>query len=431
MKNTLVFLLPILALAVVASAVSAQTAAVNNSGTSMLIVDPLTCKVVNACAFAPTQTTRGHTIGFDGAVYASWWTVNGLGRLDLSTCKWTTVCRDTTNAIAGAPYQPVVNNEAIGGPGFWCVDGNAPPSPCPANCRNTFLTDLNGPCVLDCCFPNTFTPMSDAYAHPFMCGLFIGVGYSTSDKTISMYPLAVKPGSCYSSMRMCTLAYGCHFDALLHEDCRLYCWSNSTAFTGFEVVDLQTWKCTLCKVTGIKPTSGNAAVWNDPWELPGRLAHIVHDSDHMCYTVDLSSCPNAPVIKTGGPLPTGTYDTGREVEESQLTSWLTGPGSTRVFHLNFGPGAGGMNYALAPSLVCCARAPLKVGKLELWFQPDIFTQLGLLGALPYTAAGPLSRSGTAQVKWGLNQLGVCACWIAIAYNNLGVQDISNRIAVRM
>ncbi len=416
-----------LAVLLLAGAAAAQRAWVTGTTTSpVYLVDPTLCRV-SSCTIG-SESSRGLTVGHDGGIYLSGWTTNGILRVDPNTCAVTTICTDTTNLVLGAPYDPVVNNEAVGGPGLWIVDGNAPPSPpSPAGQRNTAIVDIRGSaCTMDCWFPNTQIPLSWCGRDPFNCGQFIGVGFTTSDFNVTRYGLSGGVlGSCVTST-VCSMTEPAQYDAFLGQDCHVWVWNSSPAGNvGFTRVDTRTGTCQTCSVGITHSGAGYAGVWVDPPERPGHTAYVAYD-DGMLYTIDLNTCTITTMCRSGIVAPTNA----NSVEENQLTSWLNAPGGTRTFHLNFGPVPAGTRYVLVPSLTRTCRRPIMAGNLEIWFDPDANTLLGLQGLLPYQPFGSLPTTGERDVTWNLRHFGACGVyWIAGALGPNRLIDVSNVIKV--
>jgi len=424
----------------VASSIGAQNAIIDG-GTVGLVINPVT-PTVSSFAVLPAQQTRGLTIGPDGKFYWSWWTVNGIGVYDPVGGSWTTLVADPTNQLMGAPYQPAVDNEAIGGPGLFCVDGNPAPTSVTTvtGFRNLFRVDVNAAtAAVDALFANTITPMADFYANPHKAGEYVGVGFSTSDQTVRAFvpqggPTTIVPGV------IATLTQPCQYDALIHDDTHLYCWTSTAAtsvassFVGFERVDLLTGATTTIPVSGITHAGvGYAACWNEPWELPGRKAYVFYDGTDALYSVDLSTNPTSAVAIAAGVVPAATYSTAREIEENQLTSYRVGTG--RVFHMNFGANGAGKNYILAPSLFGYGGPTVLPGGRELWLIPDGFTALAIGNVLPGApgqTVGILDKTGQKDVKFDLGvRVGVSARWVAVVLDSGRIADVSNIVNLTM
>lgn len=418
------------ALVVLGSTAVAQLGYLTGPSTSdVWTVDPSTC-TIRTCSTGKSEASRGIAVGYDGALYMSAWTTNGIFRIDPVQCAVTTICADATNAIVGAPYDPVVNNEAVGGPGLWVIDGNPAPAPAPANSRNTALVDILGKtCVMDCWFPDSgpgATPMSFACNDPFGCGKFIGVGYSTSDLNVTRFELGNgKPGTCVTTT-ICTMTEPCQYDAFVGEDCAIYAW-NSTANgnVGFTRIDTRTGACTTCSVGITHTGTGFAGVWADPPERLGNQAYVAYE-DGVIYTVDLNKCAVVTMCKSGLTGVTNAHS----VEENELTSWLNKDG-TRTFHINFSattPSAA--FWVLVPSIARDCKRPFVAAGHEVWFTPDVHSYLGLGGALPYVPFGIL-QGGVGQALWRLPLIGYNGgYWIAIAFDrNSQVLNVSNVIKV--
>lgn len=380
-----------------------------------------------------SQATRGNCVGPNGDVYVSMWTTNGIFEVDPNTGAITTICADATNATIGAPYDPVVNNEAVGGPGLWVVDGNPAPAPVPTGNRNTVLVDINGlACTLDCYMSSTtYTPLSWSGQHPYNPGEFVTLGFTTSDMKADSYALATTPGSPCVITTVCVATNGFQYDGFMGEDCNLYGWSSSTTFVGFNKVDVANNACTTIALPITHTGTGYAACWADVPEAPGFNAYVAYQDGNV-YTVDM----NTATITTMGPIvfPGGvtTVTNANNAEENQLSSWLQTPGGVRNFHLNFGANDAGNAYYLAPSLTRNCTNPLTLSGLELWFTVDQITLFGLSGFLPYAPSGILDANGEADVTWNLGQLGIqTAYWVALTINGGNVLDISNVMCVNM
>lgn len=414
------------AVLLLAGAATAQRAYVTGTSTNPIyIVDPITC-TTSSCAIG-TESSRGIAVGHDGAIYMSAWTTNGIFRVDPNTCAITTICQDPTNSVIGAPYDPVMNNEAVGGPGLWVVDGNGAPAPAPAAQRNTVLVDIVGTaCTMDCWFSNTQVPLSWSGPDPFNCGQFIGVGFTTSDFNVTRYSLAGGVLGTCTTATVCSLTEPAQYDAFLGEDCHVWVWNSSaTGNVGFTRVDTRTGTCVTCAVAITHTGTGYAGVWADPPERPGHMGYIAY-GDGMIYTVDLNTCTITTMCQSG----ITTATNANSVEENQLTSWLNAPGGTRNFHVNFGTVPAGTQYVLVPSLIRNCQTPLIAGNLEIWFDPDLNTILGLQGLLPYQPVGSLPTTGERDITWNLNHFGVCGVyWIAGALGPSGLIDVSNVIKV--
>lgn len=403
------------ALALLGSAGVAQKGYLTGFSTSKVwTVDPTTC-TVQTCRTGTSESSGGITVGYDRAIYMSAWSTNGFLRIDPVQCTTTTICSDRTNRVLGSPYDPAVNNEAVGGPGLWVVDGNSAPSPAPSGSRNTALVDiLGGTCVMDCWFPDTgpgSKPKSFAVNDPQSCGKFIGVGYSTKDMYVTRYELGNgKPGPCVTTT-ICKMREPSVWDAFLGEDCAIYVWNSSRyGNVGFTRVDTQTGSCTTCSI-GIPHAGPNAGVWADPPEVPGNRAYVAN-ADGKIYTVDMDKCAVVTICRSG----LTSVTNAQSVEENELTSWLNKDG-TRTFNINFGSSVpSNALFVLVPSIIRDCKAPLIAGGYEIWFTPDVYTFLGLGSALPYTPIGTLS-GGAAQSIWRLPLLGYNgAYWIAMAFD---------------
>jgi len=315
---------------------------------TLILVDPARKEVTSSFPFPTNQAARG-VAASGGFAYVGMWTDNGIQRVDLNNGKWETIVKDSTNQVLGAPYQPVIDNGAIGGPGLVVVDGNPPPAPFTG--RNLATIDIrNRSFALDSVFPSIHLPMSDAFADPYIPDEIIGVGFSTSDQNVISIPISRKAQNVTPQV-ITRLKQPCLYDALIHENQKLYSWSSSPSFVGFECVDLDRLNSSqLIPVTGITHTgTGYGAWWNDPHENPGRKVFGVLDGNDTLYEVDLAQNPApATAIKTTPGLPSSTYTTGRSIEEAELTSWRLGPGS-RNFHLDFGPAHGGRSTSSCPA----------------------------------------------------------------------------------
>jgi len=348
------------------------------------------------------ETTRGITPGYDGRAYTGGWTTNGIVAYDFNASSWSVVAQDSTNSIAGAPYQPIVDNGALGGPGLVCVDGNGAPSPFTG--RNLFTCDIRrGTIALDSVFSNTFTPMADLFADPRKPDQVIAVGWNTTDQNVIRIPICRQARNVTPQI-VTTLKMPCTYDAVLLEDQRLYCWSASNSFVGFECVDLDRIASSqLIPVTGI-PFSGTGygAFWNDPHENPGRRVYGIFDGNDTLYDIDMSRNPApATAIKTNSPIPTQTYITGRSIGDAELTSWRMGPGR-RNFHLNFGAAHANQTFVLVPSLIGHGPSIGLPNGREFNFVPDLTTILAVHNILPGAVGktvGTLDSRGEADIPF--------------------------------
>jgi hypothetical protein len=433
-----------LILAGMALPAAAQTAVVYDfNGSRLLRIDPS----------GPTITTlprpyfgRGHCFSHDGGLYMGVWSPGApawLARLDLTTRAVTTVARGSSATHFGAPYVPCLDAEARDGPGVWVFDGTSTQTSTihvirkPKACR---VDVTSGTITWDNIVPTPWVPMADAYPDPHQADRVLAVGFWFYNNQIGLHTIYGAPTEA-SPKVVSTLDHPCAYDAFLHEDRRVYCWTNFTPtpkipwfpqFVGLHAMDAK---------TGVKqsiplslPATNNdpwAAVWNEPWEKPGRIAYIACDADDTLYKVDLLASPPAAVSVT--KLPAGLYIHGREVEEAQLASWRKGP-TGRVFHLNFGAALGGKSYLLAPSLAGYAGAPVLLpgSGLELWMQPDGFTAIAALGLLPYPAWGILDGTGQRSVTFDVGvRIGLDFVWTALVVDQGKVLDVSNLILVSM
>ncbi len=415
----------------------AQTALVGEYP-DVYVIDPI-AGTSKRIPLSPAQSSRGHTFGPDGKLYTSYWTTNGIGVLDLTTTTWSVLVNDTTNRIMGAPYQPVFNCEAVGGPGIWCIDGNPIPTTITTLAgRNTFLVDVNAKTfAIDGWFESPtaaqVVPMSDSYTNPHVAGEFLGVGFATSDLNITGHTIQGGPTK-YVPRKIATLKNPCFYDALIHEDAKLYCWcytSTTPTFLGFEVVDLKAGTTTTIPVTGITGT-GYAAVWNEPWEMKGKIAYIVLNG--ICYSVDLTKNPApATAIKITPALLTGSYHTARENQETQLYSYTDGK-TGRTFHLNLGKAYAGKTFILAPTLAGYA-GPTTVGGSEIAIATDWTTALAIFNVLPGAfgkTVGVLDANGEADVVFDLGvKLNLDVLWIAGVQDNNLIPDATNVVNVKM
>jgi len=409
---------------------------------SVFFFDSASGKITTAIPQATSQSARGACFGPTGLIYASAWTTNGIDVLDPTTGAWINSMQvtDPTNAIMGAPYQPCPNYDNVGGFGLMCVDGNAPPSPpAPASHRNTFIVDYAGTKPTfraDGYFPNTKVPMSDFYPNLLANGPgeeFVGVGFYTSDQTVSLYPLAQNPPSVITPKVVATLPYPSRYDATWCEDGNLYIVSDDTQ-NGMvmQIADIRTQKVTTVAIQGLPSTAAYAAVWAAPWEQPGMKGWICSDQDDNIYSVDLFARPMVvtKVVALGQAV---SVNTGRHAEECQLCSWRESQPGARTFVANFGGSHGGKLCVLAPSISGILKFPFQVGGLELHLKLDTATLLGLQGLLPYPNAVFLATNGQASFLWrGFGvQLGIRSYWQAVVIDTTGIVEASNIINVEI
>jgi len=385
------------------------------------------------------QATRGSCFGPFGRIYYSAWTSNGIDVLDPVTGTWIKALQvtDSSNAIMGAPYQPVPFYDNVGGFGLFCIDGNSVTTP--ANHRNTFIVDYSTTTPTfraDGYFPNTAVPMSDLYPNLFATGPgedFVSVGFYTSDQTVALYPLAVNPPSVIAPKTLVTLPYPSRYDATWCEDGNLYVPSDDTQNNMvMQVVDIRAKKVTTVPIQGLPATVGYAAIWAAPWEQPGMKGWICSDTDDTIYTVDLFARPMVvtSVVALGQAV---SVNTGRHAEECQLASWLEKQPGARTFFANFGPAFGGKVCVLVPSLSGIRKVPFQVGGLELHLQLDTATLLGLQGLLPYPNTIVLATNGQGSFLWrGFGaKLGIRSYWQALVIDQGGFVEASNLINVEI
>ena len=441
------FITLLLAVGCLPTVATAQIAAVEDERDNMYIVDPVKgTTVAITWQNVGADSSRGHTWGPDGKLYVSMWTLNGISVLDTATKVWTTLVNDPVNRIMGAAVQPVFNLDHIGGPGLFCWDTNSPPSPFPSGNQvytNYFTVDVNKKTFL---LDAVVTPThwndwrSDLYRNPHKAGEFIQVGHAKQE-VIPVKITGVPTAVTGLLPPIVTLPHHGNYDSLIHEDQKLYVWSANTSFVGFQVVDLVAKTVTLLPVTGTSAT-GEAAVWEDPPENPGRIAYVIDRPSGACWRVDLLTGVATTVALTP-PMPATTGGrTGRSQQEAQLLSWKTGKNKTeRNFHINFGPSVGvGALYVLYPSVPALGGgySPVAIpipGGLELWVTPDAFSFLALANSLPGTqnnTVGLLSASGEADVLFDIGiQLGIDVVWQAGLLKGGGAADLSNTIRVNL
>lgn len=399
----------------------------------------------------PTEGCEGLTWSHDGMIYLSAWTTNGILKIDPSTgAVVATVCQDPTNLVLGAPYTPVIDNEASGGPGLWCIDGNFTSTS--TLLRNTAHIDtVSQTCGIGCTFPTSITPASDALPHPLKCGTFVCVGYQNLDMNVYEFVRNGSTGPC-AITTLCTLPAEAHGNAFIHDDDNLYVWGydrSLPAFTGLMKVDLRTGVCSTIAITS---AFSNAAVWNEPHGFVGRDAWAYIDQGDRVIRVDLTTGAVTPFWSNR----TDDFDHARERHASQLTSWVDASNpAKRTFHVNFSrsnySGADRpTHYLLVPSTLTPSggstppatfnvpRQPSQPPILiEAWFVPDVFSYLAVTGALSplYKAYGSLDANQEADVVVDTTSLGLptstCMHWIAFAWGPRGAIDVSNRIPVRI
>jgi len=389
-------------------------------------------------AAGSSQRNRGGMFGPDGLIYVSLIDYNGLGALDPVTGAWPRFVGDFRNDVMGFPYQPALNFDNVGGIGFCLIDGNQPPSPpAPAASKNTVLVDFaTNRYTLDGWFPNTEVDMSDFYPNLFNPGEFVGVCYYANDHTVSGYPLAQNPPEALSLTTLATVSslHRVYYDSCWAEDGNLYLWAGSDS--GIFQVDIRTGASTLLPVTGLASGMTYGCMWNEPWEKSGMIAYVLPRTDQVVYSIDLAARP-LKAVATGLVIPAtqGTrVNTGREAEESQLTSWWTGAGpGQRTFHLNFGQGHAGEIAILLPSATGLAANPLVLNGLEVYLAIDSISLSGLTNVLPYTPMVTLDTSGQFDVIWkGTGaRLGVSAFWQAVTMKGSTFTDASNIISVNL
>ncbi len=419
-----------------------QTAVVYDWPSKLLRVDPNGPALTT---FERPYFGRGHCFAHDGGLYMGVWSPGGpasLERLDFTSSTVTTVARGTSPVHFGAPYVPCLDFEAQDGPGVWIFDAAAISTLAPQmkSCR---VDVTRGTIAWDNIHPISWPgslPMSDAYPSPFQADRVIGVGFYTRSNDIGLWKIHGTPTYATPTI-VCNFDHPCAYDAFLHEDRRVYCWTSYVPpssrptwpqFIGLHVVDVSTAvKQSIPLPLPLSTTDPWAAAWNEPWEKPGRIAYIACDTDDTLYKVDLLATPPTAVSLT--KLPPGNYIHGREVEEAQLASWRKGA-TGRIFHLNFGPAMAGKSYVLAPSLAGFAGAPLLLpgSGLELWMLPDVFTTIALLGHLPYNAQGLLDGTGQRAVTFDAGvRVGLDFVWAAQVVDSSKVLDVSNLILVSM
>jgi hypothetical protein len=434
---------PVLALSCLASAAFAQSGFVGQGNTKMLLIDPTGSGKATAYDWSATGTdaggSRGHVIGHDGRLYRSAWKINGIVVNDWQSTTPTVanLVFDTTNRVMGGPYQPVLDLNHKGGPGIACVDGNPAPAPAPNGFRNWFTVDINAPSfAVDGYFRTADVPMSDCFRNPFNSKQFVTVGFSTTDPKVSTWEL---PGgsSLFTASTVVSLSNPCQYDAMIHEDQKLYCWTSvANGPIGFQVVDLKTGFQAFQSISNISHIgAGYACVWNEPFEKPGRIAYVLQDSTtaavaEKLYRVDLLT-GKATLIPL--KIPPGTYSTGRSIEESQLISWKDATKKTkRRFHINFGKVKSGDTYILFPTLAGYGPKVTIHGQ-ELYLIPDFASSLAASNKLGAKTVGVYSStSGQVDIDIDLGvELGADVVWAAARLSAGKVVDISNYIIVRM
>ncbi len=413
-------------------------AAIFGSSTYIVLFDSHAGKSTTLIAQSTVQQSRGAMFGPTGLIYMSAWTTNGIEVLDPVQRVWikSLAVADPTNNLMGAPYQPAPNYDNLGAFGVWCVDGNPPPTSLnpPANSRNSFVVDYSvSPPTFraDGFFPNTDTPMSDAFANPYGPG-FLCVGFAASDRKIDIYPLASTPPSTISLTNVLTLPMDSQYDATFAEDGNLYVLGANNMM----VCDIRNKKVTTIQIKGLP--IGYGALWSAPWEQPGMKGWIASDIDDTVYALDLMA---APMVVTSlmkfpfpAPLPhtNWSFNTARSAEECQLCSWKSDLKGKRNFHVNFGSSALGQPCVLVPSLLGLRRNPMMLSGLEIYLAIDNASILGLQGLLPYPGVVYLGTSGEADILWSGfgNELGIRSYWQALTFNKGGkFTDASNIINV--
>ncbi len=427
MKNQLL-------LAAVATALAttgfAQKGMAGAGNTSMVLVDPAGAGTYTTHSWGTGGSSRGHTYGWDGNVYRSAWTTNGIIRNDLpSTTMTTSISADSTNLIAGAPYQPAFDNNATGGPGILCVDGNPAPTPAPPAHRNWFAVDrvdmTGASAAVLGWFPTAGNiPMADCYRHPHDPALFVTVGFNTGDQKVQTWSRPSTAGLMTPSTVL-TLANRCGYDAFIHEDQKLYCWTSTAAQTGFQVVDLKAGTQSFQAVTGLSfAGAGYAAVWNAPYEEPGRMAYVLQEGGAADAMFRVNLLTGAATAVTTAP-PAGNYNTARSEGDAELSTWKMA-GTTRRFHLNFGSSLAGDVYALFPSFAGYSSSALTFDGKELWVTLDSTSVAAFnnqLGAQTF-AAFP-NTSGEVDVDITLPAIGINLVWTAIKISGGRLVDVSN------
>ena len=425
------------------AAIFSSIATTNAHATYVSLID-MTTQTVTTIWKAPgvaagsSQRNRGGVFGPDGLIYVSLIDYNGLGALDPKTGAWPKFVGDWRNDVMGFPYQPALNFDNVGGIGFCLIDGNQPPSPpAPATSKNTVLVDFGAnKYTLDGWFPNTEVDMSDFYPNLFNPGTFVGVCYYANDHTLTEYPLAMNPPQALSLSTLATLSslHHAYYDACCTEDGKIYVWAGSDS--GIFQVDTRTNTSTLLPITGLAAGITYSCMWNEPWEKPGMKAYLLTRTDSTVYSIDLKARPlTAVATKVILPAIQGSrVNTGREAEESQLTSWWTGatPGQ-RTFHLNFGAGHAGETAILVPSATGLAASPMRLNGLEIHLALDSITMFALMNILPYPTMVTLDPGGQHDVIWrGFgSRLGVSAYWQALTLKGSTFTDASNIIHVNL
>lgn len=414
---------------------AAQQAVVQASGYAVLVLDPVTGSTTSTFAFPFETGSGGHTFGPDGRVYFTGYNSNSIRALDLTNGVWTRIAIDLQNEPMGDPLCPVLNAEAIGGPGLWLADGKNLTSGSVLR-KNTVLVDIaSGGIEIDAETPTPFLPNADAHPSPAHANEMWCVASGIARQRVTVYT----PGRDRNYIpRIVPLPYPCGFDALMHEDGRLYCWTaNSTstlAPTGFMAVD-DAGAIEVIPVQGIPwAGSGAAAVWNDPWEAPGMGAYVLNDGNDTVYKLDLATRPVvAAAVMTVPPRTIARrWDTGRELQESQLTSWRENTNGRRVLHLNFGPKRAGARYYCVPSAAGLASTPILEQGMEIWLEPDHYTMFALEGRLGYRPGGTLDANGEADVIFDLGRtFALDASWQAVIVENGQCVDFSNLVRCRM
>lgn len=422
------------ALLAATAAAPAQTATVQLAGEHLLVVDPIAQRVTTVLAFPSASTSLGHTHGPDGRVFATDFNVGSVLAFDLATGTRTRVAIDLRNEPMGDPLTPALDHEARGGPGLWIPDARNLTSGSLLR-KNSVRVDIaTGAIRVDSEYPTPILPGADTFPNPLRSNEMIGVGSGTARQIV--HGFEVGRNARYLPRTIASLPLPVSDDAFIHEDAKLYCWtSGSSRGTAFIVVDIATGATTVQPIRGIPHTGdGSGAVWNDPWEVAGKRAWVLNDGDDTIYSVDLSTNPAVATAVMVVPRPAAQpfrYNSGRDVEEAQLSTWRVGD-TGRNFHVNFGPSAAGKQYVVVPTLSGLRTTPYLEQGMEIWMEPDVATIAALEGKLGYAASGTLDATGQADVRVDLGiHWAVGTLWGAVLIDNNRCIDFANYVRCRM
>ncbi len=440
----------LLALSAAVPAQSTFDAGVFCSGGPIMLYNSRTMSITTVqLRTSTTQASRG---GFfaNKKMYVSEWTNNGIGVYDFNVNGWdpNLSFNDTTNAIAGAPYQPSPwydNDRAFG---VYCVDGNPAPTSLnpPVLHRNTFKVDYGQPTVAgvpDGIFSDTLVPMSDWRPNPNGSG-YLSCGYINSDYNVSIYDSAGQANTMTITM-LTTLTMPSAFDAAMGENGDYYvlAYNGAASTPNNAVLQINLSSNTIVNTINLwagAPTSLNTiptgAIWMAPPEYPGNLGYICSNIDDTIYEVDFAQNPLVTLSST--PLPVASaVNTGCHLEEYQLVSWWdTGiSAGGRNFHIHYPNATPGDVSYLVPSLSAPPASPLQLGPFELFFTLDQVSILGLQGVLPYTNSVFIGTGLEVDHVWtglpSVGRLGIRAYWIGASVGAGGITDLTNVINVQI